>query len=203
MAAVDSIVSGHYRMTSVTEITAALQTILASSPNEHDVLQALEKKLQLLRGLYRAHRSEFTAEIIGFLKGLAPVEQALREFIDGLQDKEWVRTRDDAEDLASRFHDIADSLGNHFVRKRVEKEIRELVEKAKSLPLVSAIEADAEQRQRIARLEEKAPNCQKCNCKMVLRESQHGYFWGCSTFPKCFGKRWLSKNEAALLSIDR
>ena len=56
-------------MTSVTEITADLRTILASSPNEYDVLRALEEKLQLLRGLYRAHRSEFTDEIIGFLKG--------------------------------------------------------------------------------------------------------------------------------------
>lgn len=190
-------------MTSVTQIAADLQAILASCPNEHEVLQALEEKLQNLRGLYRSHRSEFTAEIIGFLKALAPVEQALREFIDGLQDKGWVHTRDDAEDLASRFHDVADRLSNHFVRKRVEKEIRELVEKAKSLPLASAVEADAERRRRVARLEEEAPNCRRCNCKMVLRESQHGYFWGCSTFPECFAKRWLSKKEAALLSNDR
>lgn len=29
------------------------------------------------------------------------------------------------------------------------------------------------------------PNCPSCNSPMTLRESRHGKFWGCSTFPQC------------------
>lgn len=33
------------------------------------------------------------------------------------------------------------------------------------------------------------PPCPFCRSKMVLRDSSRGKFWGCSTFPRCRGKR--------------
>lgn len=34
-----------------------------------------------------------------------------------------------------------------------------------------------------------SPKCPDCGSKMVSRKSQHGTFWGCSTYPQCKGTR--------------
>ena len=31
--------------------------------------------------------------------------------------------------------------------------------------------------------------CPLCNTKMVRRQSRHGIFWGCPSYPKCRGTR--------------
>jgi len=33
---------------------------------------------------------------------------------------------------------------------------------------------------------------------MVLREGGGTFFWGCRTFPTCWGKRYLTKDELSL-----
>ena len=47
-----------------------------------------------------------------------------------------------------------------------------------------------------------APTCPKCNKTMVVRTARKGAnkgetFWGCSTFPKCWGMRPLETAQAA------
>ncbi len=47
-----------------------------------------------------------------------------------------------------------------------------------------------------------APTCPKCNETMVVRTARKGAnkgetFWGCSTFPKCWGMRPLETAQAA------
>ena len=46
-----------------------------------------------------------------------------------------------------------------------------------------------------------APTCKRknCDCKMVIRQGNGAYFWGCSAFPKCWNKQWLKKEELELL----
>ncbi len=177
--------------------------MLAASTKEHELLEVIENKLRVLREVYRDRKADFNAETVAFLKGVAALEEVLREFIESLKDKAWVRTRDDAEELATRFHSLAERLSPHLVAKRAEKEVRELVEKSKSLPFAAVAAGDAEYRRQVSRLEQKAGICHKCKSKMVLRESQHGLFWGCSTFPKCFARRWLTKAENAVLTSNR
>jgi len=186
-------------MSSVAEVIADLRVALDSNPNERQLLYFIDQHLLSLRARYREHRNEFTDEIIQFLKSLTPVQAALLQLIEAIEDEEWVRTRDDAEELAARFNELREQLSTHLVAKRADKEIREMIAKAQSLPFAAIVAGEADFQRRTARLQSGVQPCQKCGSKMVLRESQHGYFWGCSTFPTCFGKRWLTTEESESL----
>jgi len=186
-------------MPSISELVADLGRALATNANECQLLGLIDDGLSSLRASYRAHRPEFTEETVAFLKSLTPVQESLREFIEATEEKDWVRTHDDAQELAARFWELKERLTPHFVAKRAEKEFRELVAKAPSLPFAAVATGEAAFRQLCSGLESKVQPCQKCGSKMVLRESQHGYFWGCSAFPTCFSKRWLSAEESSCL----
>lgn len=190
-------------MRSVLEDVSELRATLGASADEHELLGMIKQKLRDLRAAYRNQKEDFSAEVVAFLKDVAALEGVLREFIDALDDMAWVRTRDDAQELATRFQELSERLRPHLVTKRAEKEVRELVERSKSLPFAAVAEADADYRRRLARLEQHAPVCHRCKNKMVLRESQHGLFWGCSSFPQCFARSWLTKAENAVLRDDR
>ncbi len=196
-AAADLCVSA--QMSYISEAIAEIHMALDSNPNERHLLDLIDQNLTSLRSRYRTHRSEFTDGAIQFLKSLSPFQEALREFIDAIEEKDWIRTRDDAQELAGRFGELRDRLFPHLVFKRAEKELREVTSKAQSLPFAAVVAGEAEFNRRLAHLERNAQPCQKCGAKMALRESQHGYFWGCSTFPQCFSRRWLSSEESEFL----
>lgn len=181
------------------ETIEALRGALATYTDERKLLELIDERLSLLRSHYRQFRAEFSDESIQFLKSLAPVQSALREFIEAIEDKDWVHSRDDAQELACRFGELAERLSPHLVAKRAAKETRELLSKAQSLPFLAVSAGETDFHRRASLLEASRKKCRKCGAKMVLRESQHGYFWGCSTFPLCFGKQWLSGEESKLL----
>lgn len=185
-------------MSSVAETINELQTALKNNANEHQLLASIEQNLDSLRSRYRTNRNEYSDEAIEFLKSLASVQEALREFIEAIEEKAWVSTRDDAQDLASRFSVLKDKLSPHLVAKRAEKELREVIAQTQSLPFAAVIAGESEFHKRRARLENAAKPC-KCGSRMVLRESQNGYFWGCSTFPTCFARRWLTTEDSEFL----
>jgi len=185
-------------MPSVKETIEELQTALGKNANEHQLLVLIERNLNALRSRYRPHREEFSDEAIVFLKSLSPLQEALREFIEAIEEKDWVRTRDDAQEMAGRFGELRDKLLPHLVAKRAEKELREVIARSHSLPFAAVIAEEAEFGKRRAHLESTAKPC-KCGAKMVLRGSQHGHFWGCSTFPICFARRWLSPEDSKFL----
>jgi hypothetical protein len=191
------LVSAH--MPSASELLADLRRALETNANERQLLEFIGECLSTLRGMYREQRSEFSDEVVVFLKSLTSVQDSLREFVEAVEEKAWVRTHDDAQELAARFGELKERLSPHFVAKRAEKEFREVVAKAQSLPFAAVVAGEADLRHRRVKLESAVQPCQKCGTKMVLRESQHGYFWGCSTFPKCFGRRWLSDEESKCL----
>jgi hypothetical protein len=186
-------------MPSVSELLADLHSALETNANERKLLDFIDECLSLLRTIYRERRAEFTDEAIVFLKSLTSVQDSLRELIEAIEDKDWIRTRDDAQELAARFGELKERLTPHFVAKRAEKEFREVVANAQSLPFAAVVAGEANFRHLCSQLESSMKPCQKCGSKMVLRESQHGYFWGCSTFPKCFSRRWMSAEESKCL----
>lgn len=171
-----------------------LHTALTNNANEHQLLDLIDRNLNSLKSKYRRHANEME-----FLKLLSPLQEALREFIDAVEDKGSIRTREDAQDLASRFAELRDKLSPHLVSKRADKEMREVIAKSKTLPFGAVVAGDVEFQKRRIRLESAAKPCQKCGAKMVLRESQYGYFWGCGDFPTCFASRWLSPEDSESL----
>jgi len=186
-------------MRSTSETIEELRNALVTCADERKLLEFVDKSLSLLRVRYRQFRSEFSDESIQFLKELSLFQDALSEFVDAIEDKNWVYSRDDAQELACRFGEIEERLSPHLVAKRAAKEIRELLSKAQSLPFSAVRAGESDFRRRVSQLEAAEKKCRKCGSRMVLRESQYGYFWGCSTFPQCFGRQWLSGEESKLL----
>lgn len=41
-------------------------------------------------------------------------------------------------------------------------------------------------------LSKEAPRCPECDTTMQMRHRKNGAFWGCPSFPHCFGSRNLS-----------
>lgn len=41
------------------------------------------------------------------------------------------------------------------------------------------------------------PACPRCGCQTVLRESQYGFFWSCSSYPRCNGTRKFDEDDHA------
>ena len=188
---------------SVDQSVSELKSALEKTFDEDALLEFVGKKLASLREIYRSQKDQFTPDAIDFLKKVARIEKALHEFIEALAEKSWIRTRDDAHELATRFQEVSERLAPHVVAQRAAKEVREMVERSKSLPAAAVVEKDADYLRRIVRVEAQSRVCRKCGSKMVLRGSQYGLFWGCSTFPTCFGRTWLTKEESARLSDDR
>lgn len=182
-------------MRSVSEVITDIRSALDAQTNERALLELIDNGLCELRSGYRQSRSEFSEEAILFLKSLSAIQDALREFIEAIEEKNWVHTRDDAHEMATRFHEFNVRLSPHIVSKRAEKEMRELVAKSMMLPFAAIIEGNSDFSRRKNALEKIAKPCRKCGSRMVLRESQYGLFWGCSTFPKCFSRRWLSAED--------
>jgi hypothetical protein len=186
-------------MPSVSDLVADLRRALEANANERQLLEFIGEHLSSLRALYREQRADFTEEAVVFLKSLSSVQDSLRKLVEAVEEKEWVRTRDDAQELAARFGELKERLSPHFVAKRAEKEFRDVVEKGQSLPFAAVVAGEVQFQHQRSQLESAVQPCQKCGSKMVLRESMHGYFWGCSTFPKCFSRRWLSAEESKCL----
>lgn len=186
-------------MSTAPDLIAEIHSALDSNTREFELLALIENRLTVLRQRYKTHRNEFSSEGIEFLRSLSPLQEALREFGETIDEKDWVRTRDDAQEIASRFSDLAELLSPYLVSKRAEMEIRDVLAKAKTLPFAAVSAGEAEFKRRFFALESTAKPCLKCGAKMVLRESQYGYFWGCSTFPRCFSRKWLTKEESEQL----
>jgi len=68
-------------MVAISETIEALRVALGTCTDEHKLLVLINKRLSLIRSIYRQSKSEFSNESIRFLKSLTVVESALREFI--------------------------------------------------------------------------------------------------------------------------
>jgi hypothetical protein len=124
---------------------------------------------------------------------------AIHEFKDAQEDARDVRTRDEAAEVLARFDALRERLWTPFLVQRLQKEIREVVEKAASLPDSDSLRHNAKRKRLLFELESHAPKCYRCNGRMVIRETRASTFWGCSDFPKCFARQWLTKQQAALI----
>ena len=78
---------------------------------------------------------------------------------------------------------------------RIKKEIRELLERKTVLPSRGQTKKDKQLLRALSVLRSNSYECNKCGANMVLRDGPNLPFWGCSTFPACWGKKHLTKDE--------
>ncbi len=190
-------------MATVAEQVLALQRTLSTVARERDLLAAVDQSLLALRHAYARNRAEFSAETVSFLVTVRTLHDTLPQFIDALEEKECIATREDAEDLMVRLDELGADLRPFRVAMRVDKEVRELAAAARNLPPAAAVAATSDQRERVLFLEREAPPCSRCGAPRVIRGRPSGRFWGCSTFPGCWSRRWLSKAENELLGATK
>ncbi len=151
--------------------------------------------LQELRAQFRHSSDRFCPDLIAELQRAARLAEAIHEFRDAVDDASDARTRDEAMDVAWQLESLRARLWPPVLARRLDKELRELAERAASLPEAHTLKRDAVQRRIVMELESAAAPCTRCGKRVVLRETADGAFWGCSAFPRCFSSRPLKGDE--------
>jgi hypothetical protein len=176
----------------VPEAIHELRASLEYLTSEEDLLAVIGRGLASLRAAFAAHREEFSAANIEFLRGLAPISEALRRFVVLKGDLPAVADLVEYESAVNQLVAIRDALAGLPVAGRPAGEIRALSER---LPEIRGQEVA----QRRFRLDAGAPLC-RMGHPMFVRQGSRGHFWGCSQFPFCRETVQLTPGQAALLS---
>ena len=176
---------------------ARIRSVLAATSNEHELRRELSLHLRELRRLYKIDKQPFSEDDIEFLREAGVVLEALEELTEVLEGIESLPDVLHAADALEDLDRIARAIGPLPVQQRVLREMRALRER---FPRIddSTLKQQERRSQSILRLERDAPPC-PCGARAVLRESRLGFFWGCSTFPECWKKRPLKRQEAEAL----
>ena len=137
-----------------------------------------------------------------FLKEFITINETIVRLSSYIDDINKVKSKEYALDMAYEFNQIADELVGYKVSNLARRYKMNMIQLSTNLEYEISLIKDIEKSKIISRLESSKGKCGKPNCegKWVIRESTHGYFWGCSLFPKCFSRKYLAKEENDLLS---
>lgn len=118
------------------------------------------------------------------------VSEAYEIYVDITDELSSVKFKEDAESILEELMEIREILLDYKILNIIEVTIRNAKDKIDSLmyktnPITK----------RIHILERHAPKCTKCDQKLIVREGNGAYFWGCKDFPKCWGRRYFTKEE--------
>ena len=125
--------------------------------------------------------------------------ELLEDYLEEKNHIDKVKTKKDGKDLMSFFKEVIDLLNEkktfipnlEMVILHIESSIRAVKERLPSLKTTDEVFRTKV----IKYLQIKLPTC-KCGEIMHVRESDNGYFYSCSLFPKCFGKKQLTKEQS-------
>lgn len=178
----------------IERIIGELKSSLEHSVAEEKLLETIMDNLAALRRAYASNRESFTEDHIAFLKSLTPVSDHLRSFIEIKEELTYVNSLKHYTFLMNQLTDLNGALEPFAVRKRVGKEIRELIERLPQIRQQDDAKEQSRINARIVDLEQQVPHCPR-NHRMVIREGRYGYFWGCSLYPVCEQTKQLSTQE--------
>lgn len=180
---------------SVQEKIESLKALVSEEVNEERIVREGRNVLQILRNSWKKNREEFSAENLVLLKEIAEIIDAITRFIEEQEDFEYILSKEEVDEVVGRLYSIVEKLDGLKVSGRVNKEIRDLMERKATLPSLASSQRILELKRAVASLNSKSPTCKKCGRNMILREGNGDYFWGCSAFPKCWGKKRLTEEE--------
>lgn len=185
----------------VQEQILKLKNLVLDEVNEKKIVEFGSKYLQELRQRWKSQQNDFSKDDINILITLGKKIEKIGVFIEEQEEFPYISTKEEIDEVIGRLHLMLEELVVEEPSKlkilgRVEKEIRELNERKAALPNQELKEL----KDAINKLNANAPICKKCGSNMLLREGNSCYFWGCSAFPECWGKRWLTKEERNIIS---
>jgi hypothetical protein len=116
---------------------------------------------------------------------------------DAVEDSDYFQDRSDVDDSIMSLLAHGNLASESVLARRMQKTIREFNEMKPRLPERTRAAQGSKLRDSIASLDAAAPACtlRDCGAKMTIREGNGEFFWGCTKFPDCWGKRQLSRNE--------
>ena len=175
-----------------------LQKLIHESLNFEEILSYGAENLQHLE-ISLTNSIGFTEDDRKLLYDLTEKFNYIKIFNDELEDIKYMQYKDEFEESIGKFYEVLKILDGLEISKIILKEIRELMIKKDSS--ISSIKAKQEKTlaSGINALNENRPICKKCENKMVIRKGENIYFWGCSTFPSCFGRKWFTKKELQMI----
>ena len=170
--------------------------------DETELAGRIADELEELRTAYRKDPSQFSDEAVTQLRIVNSYIQTARDFEMCLEDADFIVDRNDVDDLSVRLVGLAgliDEKSQLFLR--IQKEVRELAERSRSLPSGTERQQSRNLAQARFTLEAKKKRCNHkgCDSTLTLREGSGSYFWGCKKFPECWGRRPLTKEERKLI----
>lgn len=170
--------------------------------DESELTGRVANELETLRSAYRRDPSQFSEEAVTQLQIVNSYIQTACDFEMELEDASYIVDRNDADELISRLDQLAamlDEKSRLFLR--IQKEIRELVERRQKLPSGAERLQSRKLAQARFTLEAQKKRCghNGCDSLLTLREGNGRYFWGCKRFPDCWGRRPLTKEERQLI----
>jgi hypothetical protein len=121
------------------------------------------------------------------------------EFSIVMEDRSIVIDQSICDELISKLELLGASFIDDKIKdepilfKRIKKEVRSLLELREGLPTGRARQQD----EALRILDRNPPTCLRpgCESKMTIRGKNDNFFWGCRTFPSCWGTRQLSRSE--------
>ena len=118
-----------------------------------------------LYGKHGTCKNEFSQDIINSLQKSASQLEAISEFIE--EDFGYIDTQDDADETIGRLYPLIELTEGLAVAGRINKEIRELVERKSSLPPRTLKQHETELKNIINKLNANAPTCKRKNCALM------------------------------------
>jgi len=167
--------------------------------NNEDVIElenSFEDKIKIVN-IEILSKSLLKEEDKNFLKEFFKINDSIIRLSSYIDDIQKVKSKEYALDMAYEFNQIADELVGYKVSNLARRYKMEMIQLSSNLDSELNVSKGIKKSKVISRLEANKGKCGKPNCegKWVIRESTHGYFWGCSLFPKCFSRKHLTKEE--------
>lgn len=164
---------------------------------EVDVLHQATDFIEEIKLLHAESLGDAAIQLNNTLALLNETWMAAQALTDAVEDSEYFQDRSDVDDSIMSLLAHESLASESVLARRIQKTIREFNEMKPCLPERTRALQGSKLRDSIASLDAAAPECtlRDCGAKMTIREGNGEFFWGCTKFPDCWGKRQLSKNE--------
>lgn len=183
----------------VSEKINSLKKMISSEINEELLVATGRLLISALREDWKLNQRDFSNENLTSLRKIVLLLDQIENFVYEQKDFHHISSKEEIDETIGRLHDIVEDTNRLKIAARVEKEIRELLERKNTLPSRGKTKKDAQLHKAFSILHSNKYECNKCGANMVLREGPNLFFWGCSTFPTCWGKKSLTKDELSIL----
>lgn len=183
----------------INEKIQEFSTLAHKEVNEKIVLQSGKIIRKELKYELRRESGQISKSQRKSVKKINRILRSIKSFVEEQEDFKYLSTKEEVDETIGRLYQVVEELVGLEVARRVDKEIRELLERKKQLPHEAGERRSAKLKEALRKLLRNSPSCRKCGKSMVLRDGPYSYFWGCSTFPTCFGKKSLTNDEWAEL----